>query len=104
MKLSRLTIFLFFVVVITCRKQCYEPHAITTTNHLLVVDGVIVTGVDSTSIKLSRTRNLGDTVPPIPELQATVTVVGESGDTYPLYDEGDGRYYTFGLSLNDGEK
>ncbi len=104
MKLSRFPIFLFFAIEITCCKQVYEPPAITTTNHFLVVDGVIVTGPDSTSIKLSRTRNLGDTVPPIPELQATVNVVGESGDTYPLYDQGDGRYYTFGLNLNNGEK
>ncbi|MBS1599914.1 MAG: DUF4249 domain-containing protein [Bacteroidetes bacterium] len=89
--------------VINCR-QAYEPPVIKSNNNFLVVDGIILNGQDSSIIKLSRTRNLSDTAKSIPELQAQVTVVGESGENFPFIDQGNGRYAVDQLNLNNSEK
>jgi hypothetical protein len=69
----------------TCR-QAYAPPAITNPNHYLVVDGFINASPNSvTTFNLNRTRNLGDsTVQGIPELNATIAIVGSGGATWPL--------------------
>jgi hypothetical protein len=90
------------VMLMSCR-EVYNPPATAQTNHYLVVDGTIVNGQDSTIIKLSRTRNFGDADSPSPELQSQVTVVGQTGENYPLIDQGSGRYVTDQLNLNSDE-
>jgi hypothetical protein len=73
-------------------KQEYNPPAIKNTPHLLVVDGVVINGNDSTVITLTRTRSLADTTPAVVELGAQVSILSPSGAIYPLVSEGNGRY------------
>ncbi|MBS1599916.1 MAG: DUF4249 domain-containing protein [Bacteroidetes bacterium] len=84
-------------------KEVYTPPQSNTNPNYLVVDGVLTSG-DSTKIKLSRTRNLNDSVLNSPEGGATVVVIGEGSDSYPLSEEEIGTYSIGLLSLNAGEK
>lgn len=88
-----------------CR-QTYLPPVIQTNPNLLVVDGIINAGTGSTtSITLSRTQKIGDSLGAYtPELQAQLTILGSAGDTYPLTEQGNGSYTSAPLSLTPGEK
>jgi len=90
---------------ITCVKP-YSPPAITAANNYLVVDGFINTSPNSiTSILLSRSKNLADTVSFIPELHAQLSIVNTAGNTYPLIDSNNtGRYSSVFLTLNQGDQ
>ena len=58
-------------------KEPFTPSVTTTNNNLLVVEGFINSGSDSTIIKLSRTAVIGDTnTITKPEMGAVVTVEG----------------------------
>jgi hypothetical protein len=81
-------------------KEVYTPPAIKNNPFLLVVDGIVISGNDSTIITLSRTRNVSDTVPSQMELNAKVSVVGATGVEYPFTEQGNGRYYVDQLALD----
>ena len=49
-------------------KESFAPPATKVNVNFLVVDGFLHLGLDSTIIKLSRTRSLADTVPGLAEL------------------------------------
>jgi len=84
-------------------KEPYTPPQIENNPNYLVVDGMLNVG-DSTTIKLSRTRSFTDSVSQSPENGATVTVVGDGGDSYLLSDRGNGIYNINYLPLNPTEK
>lgn len=81
-------------------KEVYTPPIIKNNTNLLVVDGIVVNGNDSTIITVSRTRNLADTTPSIKESDAQVSVVGVTGIEYPLINIGNGQYVTDQLMLD----
>ena len=85
-------------------KEVYTPPAIKNNPFLLVVDGIVISGNDSSIITLSRTRNLADTVPSTKELNAKVSVLGVSGVEYPFTEQGNGRYAVDQLALNTGQQ
>lgn len=92
-----LYIILLFIII-SCKKE-YIPAAITEANNYLVVDGYINADINGvTSFKLSRSRNLVDTVINIPELNAQVSIQGKSGSLYNLNGT-NGIYKTTNLSL-----
>jgi hypothetical protein len=103
--LPALLLALLLVPGASCR-QTYMPPVIQTNPNLLVVDGIINAGTGSaTSITLSRTRKIGDSLGAYtPELQAQLTILGSAGDTYPLIEQDSGIYASAPLSLNPGEK
>jgi hypothetical protein len=86
------------LLLMHCKKP-FDPPAITAANNYLVVDGIINTGAGVvTTIRVNRTRNLGDsTSGGIPELHATVTIVAGGGATYPLQDTATAGVYTSGF-------
>ena len=86
--------------LVTCVKK-YEPKAITSANRYLVVDGVINTGANGiTTIVLSRSKNLADTVSFIPELGAQISIISASGNSYPMVDANfTGKYTSAALNL-----
>jgi hypothetical protein len=98
-------IILIFIVMtlggLNC-KEVYTPPAIKNNPFLLVVDGIVISGNDSTIITLSRTRNLADTAPSVKELNAKVSVLGVSGVEYPFTEQGNGRYVVDQLTLDAG--
>jgi hypothetical protein len=81
-------------------KEVYKPKAIQTNPNILVVDGTIVSGNDSSIITLSRTRTITDDSPSVKELGAQVSVLGVSGIEYPFIEEGNGRYAVSQLLLD----
>src|ERR1700681_29377 len=100
-------IVLIFIIVnlggLNC-KEVYTPPAIKNNPNLLVVDGIVVSGNDSTIITLSRTRSIADTIPSVKELNAKISVVGASGVEYPFNELGNGRYGIDQLTLDAGQQ
>jgi hypothetical protein len=110
-------IFIVFLLILSCRKL-YDPPAIKGNNHYLAVDGYIHTGMNvSSTFTLTRSLNLNDSIPKIPELNALVTIQCSDGNDYILYDTaGTGDYvssllnldstlnYQLSIVTNDGNK
>jgi hypothetical protein len=80
-------------------KEIYNPPEIRQNPGLLVVDGSLHLGNDSSVIKLSRSRNL-DSLSSVPELNAKIILLDPSGQSYPLTEQPGGRYATDHLDLN----
>jgi Domain of unknown function (DUF4249) len=94
--------FVLFLIVciVACRKP-YEPSVIKANNKFLVFEGVINTASNAaTTITLSRTRNLYDTLPFDPERSAKASIEAEGGSTYNLQERGDGVYSSANLNLS----
>ena len=104
LKYFLITTFILFSTTM-CRKA-YEPPAIKASNHFLAIDGIINTGPFSVStFTISRSLNLTDTVPNLPELSAQVLIKGANGSAYPLADTGaKGIYVSAPLNLNPNQK
>ncbi len=94
--------FFIWLIGFGCREY-YEPPVLKNNPHLLVVDGFLNSSPDSTYIKLSYTRNLRDTAPAVPALNATLMVEGDQNTLIPLYENGKGLYGNL-LPLKTSEK
>jgi hypothetical protein len=82
-------------------KEVYNPPSVKNNPFLLVVDGIIFSGNDSSKIILSRTKSLSDTAPQVKELNARVSVADKSGVEYPLNELGNGQYAVGQLPLDN---
>lgn len=92
---------LCLVLLLAACKQVYEPPAIKAPNRFLVVEGVInATPGERTTIFLSRTRNLQDTMAVDPERAASVQIESSGGVQYSLTEQNAGTYVSAPLSLN----
>ena len=100
---NRIYILAVLIMTLGCQKP-YLPHIVAVPSNYLVVEGVINTGSDSTSIRLSRTVQLSSTAQVKPELGATVTVTTDAGGNYPLSSTGKGYYTGPGLNVNSSAK
>ena len=101
--------YLFIAGMILCTVMCrkpYNPPAIQASNHYLAVDGFINIGNFAfTTITLTRSLNLLDSVPTLPELNAEVLIQSENGASFPLIDTGfNGVYVSAPLSLDPSQK
>jgi hypothetical protein len=92
-------LYLLNIIALNC-KEVYNPPSIKNSPFILVVDGIILSGDDSSKITLSRTRSLTDTASQLKELDARVSVEGESGVEYPLTGLGNGQYAISHLVLD----
>ncbi len=101
-KYSLMIVLLLFAITVTCRKP-YLPDALVKSDNYLVVDGIINTSPGGvTTILLSRTKNLTDTVVSIPESGAQVTIQDAAGSMYHLSEQGTaGTYASSPLFLNN---
>ena len=91
---------LAFASLFSCKKP-YEPPAIKAENNFLVVEGVINTyPASETTVKLSHTRRLIDTVVSVPENSARVSIEDNNGASYFLTQTGAGIYKSEPLNLN----
>src|SRR5579872_2811455 len=81
-----------------CKKP-YAPDIVAGNANYLVVEGVINTGPDSTSIRLSRTVPISSATGPQPELGANLSILTDAGNNYPLTEKGKGFYAAPGLNL-----
>ncbi len=85
-------------------KVPYTPKISAVNSNILVVEGVINTGNDSTVIKLSRTVTLTTTSSVKPEVNAVVTVESSQGVVYTLNDLGNGNYSAGVLNLDNTQQ
>jgi hypothetical protein len=79
MKYKYILCFIAAVAVISACKKPYNPTIISSPNHYLVVEGAINSGGDTTTIKLSLTVNVSESVNSSP-VAADVKVQDESGN------------------------
>jgi Domain of unknown function (DUF4249) len=87
-----------------CKKQ-YIPVIEDGANSFLVVSGFINTTENSkTTIVLSHTTNLGDTVVFAPEAGSVAKIISNTGESFPLTSIGNGVYESNILSLNNANK
>jgi len=93
-------IFYLLLFALLCCRKPYNPPAVKNNNNYLVVEGVINTGTDSTSFKLSRTINLSAGIAANPETGAMVTVESNANTSYPLTETKPGYYTSAGLNLD----
>jgi hypothetical protein len=100
--------FLYLIILVSglsCR-QIYTPPNTGAGNNFLVVDGIIISGNDSTIINLSRAQPLSDSIyyfMPIPETGASMSLAGSGGDSYNLTENSPGSYSISQLVLNNSE-
>ncbi|WP_113651904.1 DUF4249 domain-containing protein [Pedobacter namyangjuensis] len=94
------------ILILAACKDSFEPNVTSFNSNLLVVEGLINAGSDSTKFKLSRTvvvaeKNVGN-----PETGATVAIESESNELLPLVELSSqkGTYASPGLNLNATKK
>ena len=94
---------LCLVLLMAACKQVYEPPAITAPNRYLVVEGVInATAGARTTILLSWTRNLQDSIVYDPAIGASIQIESSGGNIITLSEQAAGRYVSQPLTLNVG--
>jgi hypothetical protein len=93
-KRGLLYFFIALILSMGCKKP-YQPPEIIANNDYLVIEGVINTGTNAvTTITLTRTRNLGDTVTVAhPELRAQVVIESDAGGTFNVLAQNNTNIY-----------
>src|ERR1700744_994163 len=95
---------IIILMVASCAKP-YTPKQTTTVTNYLVIEGVINTGAnDSTIIKLSRTVPLSSGIGTTPEVGATVTIQNDNSQSYSLHETSSGTYLSDNLTLDNTRK
>lgn len=103
--MKNLFIYIIFFITAAGCKEKYIASVQSPATGYLVVEGFISSGQDPTSITLTRTTKLYDSVNIIYEHNAAVNVEGENQETFPLYENGNGVYVSSApLNLNSTEK
>jgi uncharacterized lipoprotein YajG len=98
--MKRITFLLILIIsAMACRKP-YNPPAITSPAGYLVVEGVINSSSDSTTIKLSRTVNISSATPANAVLHALVSIESDQNVSFPLTETTNGNYVSAGLNLD----
>ena len=95
-------ILLFLITIISCKDE-FRPSVQSPKTGYLVVEGFINSDGPS-SITLSRTIKLYDTIRNVSEHNAIVSIEGQNNEIYPLYESGDGVYTSSSLQLNNAER
>lgn len=85
-------------------KKAYSPPATKADYNILVVEGVVDAGADSTFIKLSRTVKISSKNRSVPERGAIVMVESDQNTIYPLIESANGNYVSAGLNLDNTHK
>jgi hypothetical protein len=95
--------FLILLSLIGCKDELVIPLR-PDDKSLLVVEGALRVGKDSTVITLSKTSNVNEKVNFKPVLKANLTVEGKNGGSTPLKEIGNGRYSHLNLGLVPGNE
>lgn len=99
-------VYCFFIVLflgLSCKEAYNVPSPSPPTGYL-VVEGFINSDGGQTSIILTRTTKLYDSVDIVYEHNAAVSVEGENNESFPMYESNFGVYLSSPLSLNSNEK
>ncbi|MBX2931504.1 MAG: DUF4249 domain-containing protein [Chitinophagaceae bacterium] len=104
MKTKKLFYFIIFsALAISCRRN-YTPPEVTTDYHILVIEGFINTGADSSFFKLSRTQKLGNATSIKTELGAQLSILSSTGSVLSTsVSKGNGEYAIYSATLTATE-
>lgn len=94
-----LSIFLIAITFCSC-KEVYEPNVDSPVTGYLVIDGFINSNGGPSTITLSRTTKLIDSVSVLYERNASVQIESENNEVYPLPEGLNGTYTSAPLTLN----
>lgn len=97
----RIACFFVIIIFLGCKKT-YNPNLKDSDKGVLVVEGNIDPGNDSTFVRLTRTVNVNDTATIKVENSALVTVEGSDNTSRVLSFKTSGFYVAAGLNLNIG--
>lgn len=95
--------FLLLVFLAGCKDK-YDIALHDTDQSLLVVEGVLAAGADSTLITISRTVKVNEAVKFNPVTGASLAVEDRSGFAVPLKEAGGGKYVNIQLGLVPGNE
>lgn len=96
-----------FLIVIVFMGGCLDPYAppVSDTDvNILVVDGFLDTREGSATVTLSKAVPISSTTGSTGEPNATVTLLDDSGSSFPLSDEGSGHYRVTGVPVKPDAK
>ncbi|RYY34986.1 MAG: DUF4249 domain-containing protein [Sphingobacteriaceae bacterium] len=85
-------------------KKAYQPDVVNQNLRLLVVEGVLNSGNDSTFINISRTVKLDEGIGTNAEKNAQVSVENETGIVYQLEEKRPGEYVAGALAIDPSVK
>lgn len=97
-------VFIIISVLLFACKEVYNPPVASSDTGYLVVEGLINSGNGASTITLTRTTKLVDSIATMYEEGALVNIEDENSATYPLYARGNGNYTSDNLSLNPAVK
>ena len=103
MRIKLLGIFILIIAISDGCKNEFRPSVQSPATGYLVVEGFI-NSAGPTSISLTRTTKLYDTVRDVNEHNAIVSIEGQNNESFPLYESGNGTYISNALNLNSNEK
>jgi hypothetical protein len=92
------------LLVVACCIEPYQVSSVLTDYNYLVIDGFLVSGNDSTIIKLSRTTTLSNSIKDLTESNALVQIEDEAGKTYTLNEKSKGTYALAPMSFDTSLK
>ena len=95
------TYLIILFIIAACREE-YQPQVTKQNPNYLVVEGII--NPDSTTVTLSLTRALNDTITFIPQPNAIVYIQGQRGSQYVMSNKNNGNYTTGRLPLDLTDK
>ncbi|MEP7252500.1 MAG: DUF4249 domain-containing protein, partial [Ginsengibacter sp.] len=102
--MKKLTFYIVcFFLAYSCKEK-FTANITSPTTGYLVVEGFISSGTDATTITLTRSVKLYDTVNIVPERNAVVNIESETNELFPLMETGSGVYTSDILSLDNTKK
>lgn len=92
------------IVLFAACKEAFNPPVASPVTGYLVVEGFINSGNGASTITLTRTTKLVDSVATVYEHNAQVAIEDENSASYPLYEKDSGNYVSDNLPLNPALK
>ena len=102
--MKKLFIYTISLLITGGCKERYLPSITSPPTGYLVVEGFISSGTEPTSITLTRSISLYDSVNIMYEHNAVVNIESDNNETFPLFETGNGVYVSSSLSLNNNQK
>jgi hypothetical protein len=101
--MRKLTILVWMIFLALACKKPFTPVLNQSTTRYLVIEGII-SGNDSTFIRLSRTRNVDTLRTIIAESNALVSIENDASGSFPLAEVRTGTYAVGPLNLDNSHK
>lgn len=102
--MKRVFYFVAFLMMTIGCKKLYDPHIASPATRYLVAEGFINSEAGVSTITLSRTTKLLDSVSVVYEHHAQVSIEGSNNESFPLTEGPNGSYTSDTLYLNPNSK